>query len=115
MSFNKGNVLDMNRRTISYKDFIAELKQAAAGNGITSVRFVCPHCKTPQSAKDLIEVGAGKDFDEVEKYLGFSCIGRFTNDRGCDWTLGGLFQLHELEIILEDGTVCPRFEIYKES
>ncbi len=81
--------------------------------------FLCPICGTVQSAADLIRAGAGKDFDEVEKYLGFSCIGRFTNSGaykpgllpggGCNWTLGGLFQLHKLEVVTEDGVHHPRF------
>jgi len=38
----------------------------------------CPMCKTVQSAASLIAAGAGADFDAVGKYLGFSCVGRFT-------------------------------------
>jgi hypothetical protein len=80
----------------------------------------CPICGTVQSAADLIKAGAGATFEEVEKYLGFSCVGRLTNapewkkgdapGRGCNWTLGGLFRLHKLEVIDEDGKHHPRFE-----
>lgn len=69
---------------------------------IMSVEFICPKCKTIQTGKDLIEAGAGKDFDEVNKYLGFSCVGRFTETKGCDWTLGGLFSIHTLEIVSDE-------------
>lgn len=83
------------------------------------IAMVCPMCRTVQTAQDLIDAGAGADFDAVEKYLGFSCVGRFTgaptprqeaDGTPCDWTLGGLFQLHELEVIAPDGSVSPLFE-----
>jgi hypothetical protein len=82
--------------------------------------FVCPLCGCIQSARDLIGVGAGADFEAVRGYVGFSCVGRFTgagsarkqaDGRPCDWTLGGLFQLHDLEVITPDGGHHPHFEL----
>lgn len=85
------------------------------------VAMKCPMCGTIQCANDLLAAGAGATFDEIEKYLGFSCVGRWTNagphqpgtppGKGCDWTLGGLFQMHKLEVITEDGQHHPRFEL----
>lgn len=79
----------------------------------------CPICKTIQSMHVFKK--AGLDEDHIEKVFGFSCIGRFTNSgphkqeyapgRGCDWTLGGLFQLHELEIVTPDNAIHRLFEI----
>lgn len=77
---------------------------------IEDVTFRCPHCRTLQSGQDLIDAGAGKTMDEIEKYLAFSCVGRFTKEKGCDWTLGGLFKIHELEVITPDGKRHSRFE-----
>lgn len=91
----------------------------AQGVGREDLAFICPMCKTVQSAADLIVAGAGANFDEVEKYLGFSCVGRFTgagsprkepDGAACDWTLGGFFTLHKLEVVTEDGKHHPRFE-----
>lgn len=76
---------------------------------IEDVTFRCPRCGTLQSAQDLIGAGAGKNIDEVEKYLAYSCVGRFDPAKGCDWTLGGLFQIHELVVVLPDGSEHPRF------
>ncbi|MBI5255396.1 MAG: hypothetical protein HY855_02775 [Burkholderiales bacterium] len=83
--------------------------------------FKCPMCGTVQSAYDLIKAGAGHDFDAVEPYLAFSCVGRFTGagsykrgekpGRGCNWTLGGLFQVHKFAVITPDGKTHPRFEL----
>ena len=58
-------------------------------------KFICPRCKTAQSIADFKEA----NIDDFDKYIGFSCIGRFDESKGCDWTLGGLFLIHELEVI----------------
>lgn len=105
-------------RRISVSDFRAEL----AAQGVAShedFAFNCPMCGTIQSARDLIAAGAGKSFDDVERYLGFSCVGRWMgaptprknpDGKPCDWTLGGLFSLHRLEVVDESGKAHPRFE-----
>lgn len=107
-------------RTLTVEEFQAELK----AQGVRShehVAFRCVMCGTIQSGRDLIEAGAGKTFDDVEKFLGFSCVGRWTNagphkkgnppGRGCDWTLGGLFTVHTLAVTTPDGEKHPRFEL----
>ena len=85
------------------------------------IAFKCPICATVQSMRSLIKAGAGETEDEVEKFVGFSCVGRFSNagphkpgtkpGKGCDWTLGGVFRVHTLEVETPDGKVHPRFEI----
>lgn len=107
-------------RTVTREQFQAEL-QAQGVKTHLDFAFRCPVCKTIQSARDLIAAGAGNDFDAVERYLAFSCVGRFTNagphkkdtppGKGCNWTLGGLFQLHELTVTTDDGEKHPRFEL----
>jgi hypothetical protein len=82
--------------------------------------FRCPICSTIQSAQDLVDAGAGPSFELVERYVGFSCVGRFTMGgpfkrgsqpgNGCNWTLGGLFKLHEFEVETPDGTRHPMFK-----
>lgn len=106
------------RKQITLAAFHEQLK--AQGVQRDHLAFKCPICKTVQSATDLIAAGAGRDFGAVEKFLGFSCVGRWRNSgpwrkgdkpgRGCDWTLGGLLQLHDLEVVTEDGVAHPRFE-----
>lgn len=82
--------------------------------------FKCPMCGTLQNARDLIAAGAGKCFEEVEPYLAFSCVGRWTgagtprkepDGKPCDWTLGGLFPLHRLVVVTPGGEEHPRFEL----
>lgn len=106
-------------KIITLVEFHAELKAQGVRSHEDSA-FVCPMCQTVQSGKDLIAAGAGKDFDEVEEYVGFSCVGRFTgagsprskpDGKPCNWTLGGLFLLHKLEVVTPDGKHHPRFEL----
>lgn len=101
---------------------LQEFQAALIAQGVPThheFALVCPMCGTVQTGNDLIAAGAGKTFAEVEPYLGFSCIGRFTgapSPRGrpdgmpCNWTLGGLFRTHKLEVVTEDGKHHPRFE-----
>ncbi len=80
---------------------------------IMDVEFVCPQCRTVQTGNDLVEVGAGSDAEEVNAYLGFSCLGRWDVERGCNWTLGGFFPTHKLELIADDdeSKKRPCFEL----
>lgn len=106
-------------RELTLEEFRAEVK--AQGVEKNDFAFICPSCGTVQSAKMLIAAGAGKDFDEVESILGFSCVGRFSGDKGegvkgCDWTLGGFLQIHELSVLVDSKAAmgvkkCPHFEI----
>ncbi|SIT43755.1 conserved hypothetical protein [Paraburkholderia piptadeniae] len=102
---------------------LAEFHAAIKAQNVTShedIAFVCPMCKTVQSARDLMKVGAGADFDKVEKYLGFACFGRWidagsprneSDGKPCNWSLGGLFRTHKLEVVTPDGEHHPRFEL----
>lgn len=53
-------------------------------------------------------IDAGIENPEQKFY--YSCIGRWVKGRGCNWTLGGLFQIHETEVVNEDGKPIPVFE-----
>lgn len=94
------------------------LAQGVSGKGFYAVK--CPMCGTVQCMQDLVNVGAGKDLQEVERYFAFSCVGRWTGAPGprkspdgkpCNWTLGGLFKMHNTVLICDDGTEHPIFDI----
>lgn len=107
----------MIRQTL--EDFKERLKAQSVGSH-EHFAFRCPMCDTIQSSVDLVAAGAGANFDDVEKYLGFSCVGRWTGkefkkdskgkNEGCNWTLGGLFKTHKYEVETEDGEIHPLFE-----
>lgn len=100
---------------------LEEFQTALKAQGVPShedYAFVCPMCRTVQSARDLIAAGAGKTFAEVEAKIAFSCVGRWTkaasprkqpDGKPCNWTLGGLLRLHELEVTAPDGATHPMF------
>lgn len=90
-------------------EFVERMK--AQGVPVENVAFICPMCQTIQTGLDLIEAGAGKDMDEVDRYLGFVCVGRFLgagetraepDGSPCNWTLGGLLRVHKIEIKYPD-------------
>jgi hypothetical protein len=74
-------------------------------------KVICPNCNTVQSGQDFLNLGIPSE--EIPKYLGFSCIGRFTKDKGCSWSLGGFLQIHKLEIIDKEGKRHPHFELFE--
>lgn len=110
---------------------VEQARERFREQGVSSERhiaFLCPICGTVQSMASLVAAGAKPE--SVERYVGFSCEGRFSGagpwprptdkspkavtrraTRGCDWTLGGLFSLHKLEVTTADGKVQPSFEI----
>lgn len=104
---------------IDHDEFVRRLK-AQGIKGRDDLVTVCPMCDTAQSMADLKAAGAEKGGD-VDSFFGFSCIGRWLGSGpsqkkqpegviGCDWTLGGLLRLHELEVFFE-GSYHPRFEV----
>lgn len=104
-------------KTISIEEFRAEL--AAQGvSGREHGAFKCPACGTVQSMALLAANGVPEG--KLEGQIGFSCVGRWIQSGGlpagdpwggprtdgklgCNWTLGGLFQQHELIVFDERG------------
>lgn len=105
-------------KTMTLDEFIAACKAQAKCRD--EIVFICPMCGTLQSGKDFIEAGVGEDFEEIEKFIAYSCIGRWQgadsprkkpDGKPCNWTLGGLLRTHKLEVITPDGKHHPRFEL----
>jgi hypothetical protein len=104
-------------RTITHKQFLDEL--SAQGVQPRDFAFRCVVCGTIQSPQSFLNAGVPEDL--IMGQIGFSCVGRWTKvgphkpgtapGKGCDWTLGGLFRFHKLEVVTEDGKTTPVFEI----
>lgn len=106
---------------VDIAEFHRRLK-AQGVSGIEHAALVCPVCETVQSTASLMAAGA--DRDKADRMIGFSCEGRLTGAggwpskptakrraiRGCDWSLGGLFRIHELEVA-DGDEVFPRFVV----
>lgn len=106
----------MTMRQITHDAFLAELE--AQGVPRDHYAFICPACGTVQSYDDFKR--AGVESENAERAIGFNCVGRYTNapaprkapdGKPCNWSLGGLFRIHQLEVKTEDGTVHPFFEV----
>lgn len=101
-------------KTLTHEQYLALLYSQNVERQDYAV--ICPMCGTVQSARLLIQAGVAPDFDGVLRYLGFSCVGRFTGkgspsveegkNHGCDWTPGGLLHCHVM--VLEDPTGVKR-------
>lgn len=90
---------------------LAEWKKEATdlfGEDIRAWPFVCPSCHKTQTLADFLAIGLTPD--EANTVFFFSCLGRWVKERGCDWTLGGLFQIHSTEVIADDGSKVPVME-----
>lgn len=93
---------------------IDEMMERCRAQGVPTPRdyaFVCPACKTVQSMRSLMK--AGMDKNAADHMMAYGCEGRHTGVgpiggksrkgiRGCDWSLGGLFRIHTLEIVYPD-------------
>lgn len=90
---------------ISYEDWLNQLK-SKFGDDSTKWAFKCPSCGNIQTPQDFIDNGIGEHKDNVY----YNCIGRYIKGKGCDWTLGGLFQINKVSV-MKDAKVFPVFEI----
>lgn len=82
---------------ISHEEFLLTMKDQGVPR--EHYAFKCVRCGNIQSAVSLVKYMSA---DEALARVYFSCEGRFTKERGCDWTLGGLFKIHKLEVLTED-------------
>lgn len=110
---------------------VSDLHQRFKAQGVSGREHIatkCPVCSTVQSIASL--VAAGSTQESAETMIGYSCEGRLNGVgpwpssedktkksdarrliRGCDWTLGGLFRIHNLEVETEDGKRHSYFDI----
>ena len=96
------------KRVLTYDEWQDE-GERLFGDDRKQWKFRCPKCDTKQNFNDFVKFTELTP-DDITKYIAFSCIGRFTDKMGCNWTLGGLFQMHTLEITDPEGNNHPMFE-----
>lgn len=91
------------RRQLTHKAWLEEGSRLY-GAEPTTWRFRCVKCNGTQSVMECMEAGMAPE------QAFFSCIGRYKAGIGCDWTLGGLFRIHTLEVIDDEGVAHAVFE-----
>lgn len=87
-----------------------EQGEALYGTNIKDWKFQCPSCKQIQTAKEFEEA----NIENPQDKFFFSCIGRWVENRGCKWTLGGFLPIHKTEVTNEEGKEIPVFEFADE-
>lgn len=100
----------MSKTKIDMKQItLAEFHAVLENQGVPKPHcaFRCVRCGHIQSAASLAR---HMSKEEALSRAYFSCEGRYCDSAGgCDWTLGGLFQLHKLEVMVEDEVVVGLF------
>lgn len=86
-------------------------------------KFVCPVCKTEQTAQDFMNAGVAED--DAKSSIAVECIGRWLpksdsqkafgdkkRKKGvpCDYAGYGLLKLNPVPVEFEDGTVFNAFD-----
>lgn len=100
----------MTRTQISHEDWRAK-GHALFGPDQKQWRFKCPNCGTIQTVQDFLDLPMFKSNpSNAQGYIAFSCIGRFVEGKGCNWTLGGLFQIHKTEVLMKGAPPRRVFE-----
>ena len=96
----------------TYGEWLDEAKKRF-GMDATKWKFVCVACGHVQSMSSVMDTDPDQSVDSVQEWINFSCEGRFNKGHGCNWTLGGLMQLHPVEVA-KDGEEKPVrcFEFY---
>lgn len=102
---------------------------AQGASSCENVALKCVICGCVQSIASLRRADPALTNAAAEALVSFSCEGRLTGAgpwstkatkagaerrkvRGCDWTLGGLFTIHKLEVLMPgNDKPVPTFEI----
>lgn len=97
------------RKTMTYEDWHKRGTELYGANHDKWV-FACPACGHEQSLEGVISRNPAIIRDEAARWIYFACEGRHNHAVGCNWTLGGLFHFHELEITMDgDPKGSPAF------
>lgn len=70
--------------TMDHKEWL-EVAREKFGKDPKGWKFVCPECGTVQSIQDFMDLGM--DIEKAWGYIAYHCIGRYTDKKGCDFSL----------------------------
>ena len=105
---SKPVVQSKERQKITRDEWLA-MGERLYGKDTSKWKFKCVQCGNVQTLDDF--VAAGLTPEEASTRVYFSCLGRVRNGVGCNWSLGGLFQIHNLEVFDDtDNTTTAIFD-----
>jgi len=93
---------------MTYEEWINKAKKLF-GKDSYNWKFKCPSCGHIQSINSMVEHNPSLNPEDIQNSVYFNCEGRINEGYGCDWTLGGLFQVHKVEVNFK-GKIVPVFE-----
>ena len=85
-------------KRISFDEWKAEAIRLY-GRDERNWRFKCPNCGHVQCGKEVRERNPSL-IGTISDWITCNCEGRHTPGIGCNWTLGGLFQIHKVEVTI---------------
>lgn len=94
-------------RTLTHSEWHTEATRRF-GDDHRAWRFRCPRCGNIQSIASVLE--HNPSLKDPSNWIYVSCEGRHVPGHGCDWTLGGLFKIHTVEVVVDDEGTLPVFE-----
>lgn len=85
------------RKILTREAWLAEA-ESLYGKHPKHWQFKCPACGHVQSIESVIEHDKTMKPGRVSEWIYYNCEGRHNPRYGCDWTLGGIFTIHRLEV-----------------
>lgn len=100
-------------RKVEHNEWV-KVATSLYGDKATAWRFRCVACGHVQSVDNIRAIRPSLDLGDWRGWIHFSCIGRRIDGVGCDWSLGGLFKIHTVQVAFE-GEPMPTFEFAEAS
>lgn len=99
-------------KTLFHREWLGEGRDRFGPNPL-DWKFECILCGHVQCGRDFLALslfpGKGQEClspEEIALNRAFmSCIGRWKEGVGCDWTLGGLVQIHTRVVVIGGETI----------
>ncbi len=70
--------------------------------------FRCPSCGSTQTYQDFLDAGLTEE--KADGVFYFSCLGRWDDRYGCNYTSGGLLNITPQRVITSEGNEVSVFE-----
>lgn len=96
--------------TVTKKDWLTIARKYYKSD--KDYEFKCASCGNKQSINSVKNNNPDLTVEEISNFISCNCEGRHNDKIDCDWTLGGLLKIHELEVLDENGNIFGIFSFY---